>query len=158
MTSEQKMIEFYFYQFIEFDFATIKELYILQKELYQPRFKPVLQKPWKKTPPDSVALLMGQAFRVTYRSFFGNKREILILRYLQNCNRYEICKKLKISPRTYHRYVIELLTFAENYTNQVRFERAEYNKQMNFFTNQGELPCNVENANTNGYVSDYTQI
>ncbi len=157
MTPEQKMIEFYFYQFAEFNFQNVKELKVLQKELYHPRYKSNLQKPWKKTQPDAIALLMGQAFHKTYRSFFGNKREVFALRYLQNCNRCEICKKLKISPRTYHRYVVELLSFAEDFINQVRFEREEYSNQLKFFTSQDYTP-NVENASTNGYLSDYTQI
>ncbi|MFI3162869.1 MAG: hypothetical protein R3Y65_00340 [Bacillota bacterium] len=158
MTPEQKIIEFYFYQFAEFDFQGDKELKVLQQGLYSPRHQSHLQKPWKRTPPDSIAILMGHAFHRTYRSFFGNKREVLTLRYLQNCNRCEICKKLKISPRTYHRYVVELLTSAENYVNQVRFEREEYNHQLKFFANHGNMNHPCENSGSNGYFSDYTQI
>ncbi len=162
MTSHQKLIDYYFCHFTEFDFEAFRELTALQLEVCPPKYAKASQKPWKQVQADSIAILMGQVIHNTYRHFFGVHRDILKYRYFQKNSRLEICRKLKISTRTYHRYLLAMLNFAEELANKLRIEQQEYHKQVNFFAaaslQNSFNAASLQNTFNQEYFSDSTQI
>ncbi|MFI3167171.1 MAG: hypothetical protein R3Y32_03540 [Bacillota bacterium] len=139
MNANKKLIEYYFFHYDEHFNTCSKKLVAFTNTMYPFNSALLYSGDEEFGTADFLNIMMSKVVQKTYRYFRENKRYIIKSRYFLRHKRAKTCKKLDISPRTYHRYLDEILSYASSYLEVLLIERMEYEKNLKFFASKAEI-------------------
>lgn len=155
MTLQRRLIEYYFYHYHDYCFYCIAHQesfgsatipYVKSREATH--CKVVLKKP------DALAFSMADVVERTYYTFAGKKREIIRMKFFRRLPRASIIVRLNISERTYHRYLQEIMEYAEGYFATLKIPKPH----MAEFSPFWEECESLSHAYTPASLNDYSGL
>ncbi len=139
MNPDKRLIEYYFFHYDEHFETCSKKLATFRASMFPYNSALLYDSEDDFTSTEILNVIMGRVVRKTYQHFREKKRHIIKDRYFLKHKRDVTCKKLDISPRTYHRYLDEILQFASEYLQVLLTERMEYQRDLKFFQSRSQV-------------------